>query len=126
MNNPIILTETSLNALDAGSFSLPSFIGWVIGGLLLFFIFQKANEPGWAGFVPIYNTIVLLRITGYAWYTFFLFLIPVVNVIFGIIVLHKLSTAFGRSALFTVGLIFLAPIFLAWLAFGADRYRKPA
>ena len=31
-------------------------------------IFEKAGEPGWACIIPIYSTIVLLKIVGKPWW----------------------------------------------------------
>ncbi len=100
-------------------------IGYVIGSLPMYGIFVKAGEPGWAGFVPIYNTIILLKITGRPVWWIVLYLIPVVNVVIAIIVLHGLSTSFGHGAGFTVGLLFLSLIFQYILWLGSSTYRKP-
>src|SRR5262249_21381522 len=38
-------------------------------------VFAKAGEPGWAAIVPIYNVVVLFRITGLpVWYIVLLFI----------------------------------------------------
>ena len=47
-------------------------------------IFEKAGKPGWAAIIPIYNTIVLLDTIGKPWWWILLFLIPGVNIVFGI------------------------------------------
>lgn len=90
-------------------------------------IFTKAGRPGWAAIIPIYNTIVLLQITGHSGWTILLFLIPFVNIVFGIIVYNDLSKAFGHGVGFMLGLLFLTPIFYPILAFGGSKYvGKPA
>ncbi|HEX6122194.1 MAG TPA: DUF5684 domain-containing protein, partial [Ktedonobacterales bacterium] len=90
-------------------------------------IFTKAGRPGWAILIPIYSTIVLLQITGHSGWTFLLFLIPIVGLVFGIFVLHDLSKAFGHGAGFTLGLLFLSIIFYPILGFGSSKYvGKPA
>src|SRR4051794_25418446 len=38
-------------------------------------IFEKAGQPGWASIIPLYNTIVLLRIAGKPWWWLFLLVI---------------------------------------------------
>ncbi len=35
-------------------------------------IFEKAGEAGWKAIIPIYNVIVLLRISGKPWWWIFL------------------------------------------------------
>ena len=88
-------------------------------------LFSKAGQPGWACIIPIYNTIVLLRIAGRPWWWLFLMLIPLVNLIILIIVMLDIATAFGKGLLFGIGLIVLFPIFLLILAFGSAEYVGP-
>jgi hypothetical protein len=88
-------------------------------------IFGKANQPGWAAIIPIYNTIVFLHIIGRSGWWFLIFFVPFVNIIFGIIFLHEFSKAFGHGFGFTLGLIFLSFIFIPILAFGGSRYVGP-
>jgi hypothetical protein len=85
-------------------------------------IFTKAGRPGWAILIPIYNTIVLLDIAGKPWWWILLFFIPLVNIIIAILVYVDLAKAFGRSALFGLGLMFLSPIFFLILGFGDSEY----
>ena len=93
----------------------------------MWIIFTKAGRPGWAAIIPIYSTIVLLQITGHSGWTILLFLIPFVNIIFGLFVLNDLSKVFGHGIGFTLGLIFLSFIFYPILAFGGSKYvGKPA
>ena len=53
---------------------------------------------------------------------FLLCLIPLVNVVVLILTNYKLAVAFGQTAAFTIGLIFLSAIFLPILAFGPAEY----
>ncbi|MBI5411758.1 signal peptidase I [Candidatus Peregrinibacteria bacterium] len=87
-------------------------------------IFTKAGKPGWASIIPIYNFFVLLDIVGKPAWWFLLMLIPLVNIVIAIIVLHRLSLSFGKGAGFTVGLILLNIIFFPILAFGGSKYVK--
>ncbi len=89
-------------------------------------IFTKAGEEGWKALIPIYSTIVLLKVIGRPWWWILLFLIPIVNFIILIMVMHGLSTSFGHGAGFTIGLIFLSLIFLYILAFGSSTFRGPS
>lgn len=85
-------------------------------------IFVKAGQPGWAALIPIYNVVVLLRITSMPLWTILLFCIPVVNVCFAIYLLYELAMAFGKGIGFTLGLVVLPFIFLPILAFDNNRY----
>ncbi len=88
-------------------------------------IFTKAGKPGWAAIVPIYNFIVLLEIAGKPMWWFILMLIPIVNIIIGVMTWHNVARAFGKDVGYTLGLIFLPFIFLPMLAFGDAEYVGP-
>jgi hypothetical protein len=86
-------------------------------------VFTKAGQPGWAAIIPIYNTIILLRIAGKPWWWLLLMLIPLVNIIVLIMTWAGLAANFGKGSGFVIGLIFLSPIFILILAFGSAAYR---
>jgi hypothetical protein len=86
--------------------------------------FVKAGEYGWAALIPIYNLIVFLRIAGKPWWWVFLFLIPLVNIVIGIIVHIDVAKNFGKGVGFALGLIFLGFIFYPILGFGSAQYRR--
>ena len=88
-------------------------------------IYTKAGQPGWAVLIPIYNLIVLLRIIGKPWWWILLLMIPLVNIVVGVLILHGLSLSFGKGAWFTVGLIFLSIFFYPILGFGSAKYLGP-
>lgn len=64
----------------------------------IWYMFVKAGEPGWA------------------------ILIPFVNIVIVILVLHGISKNFGQDGGFTVGLFFLGFIFFPILGFGKAKY----
>ncbi|HWZ21528.1 MAG TPA: DUF5684 domain-containing protein, partial [Cytophagaceae bacterium] len=70
-------------------------------------VYEKANQPGWAAIVPIYNIVVLLNIVGKPTWWIILMIIPIVNIVIFIIVYHNLSLSFGKDGGFTAGLILL-------------------
>lgn len=94
------------------------FVGGILLLISLWKIFKKANKPGWASLIPIYNGIVLIQIGGKPAWWFLLLLIPFVNIVITIMIFHNLSKAFGKGSGFTLGLIFLPIIFFPILAFG--------
>ncbi len=51
-----------------------------------------------------------------------LFLLPVVNIVVGVIVYIDLAKAFGKGVGFALGLLFLGIVFLPILGFGGARY----
>lgn len=131
-------------AITAGSV-LAVVIFYVLVAVAQWRIFTKAGEAGWKGIIPLYNLYIQYKLTWDTkmfWYliavnlassvlsfiasgfliaivTFILSLAGVVILIMG---LHKLSKAFGHGAGFTLGLIFLNPIFLLILGFGSSQY----
>ena len=68
-------------------------------------IFEKANKPGWAVIIPIYNIVVFLEIIGESPWWIILFLIPYVNIIALIVGLNLLVKCFGKNTGFTIGVI---------------------
>ncbi len=87
--------------------------------------FEKAGKPGWASIIPIYNGIVMLQIAGRPVWWFFLYLIPLVNIIIGFIVMIDFAESFGKGVGFALGLIFLPIIFFPILAWGDAQYQGP-
>lgn len=90
--------------------------GWII--------FKKAGKPGWAVLIPIYNIIVLLEILNKPIWWIILLLIPFVNFIVSLLLLHRLAQSFGKEIGFTLGLIFFPFIFVPVLAFSSAEYNK--
>ena len=88
-------------------------------------IFTKANQPGWASLIPVYNSLIFLRIIGKPWWWILLFCIPLVNIVFIALALHLLSKSFNKPGWFTVGLFLLPFIFELILAFGDAKYIGP-
>jgi signal peptidase I len=59
-------------------------------------LFQKAGRPAWAGFVPFYNIVVWLQISGKPWWWVFLFLVPGVNLLMFLIMNVNISIILGE------------------------------
>ena len=119
------VTDTTAAASAGAGGLIGGLVGYLIAGLAYYGIFSKAGEAGWQGFVPIWNIIVLLKVAGKPAWWILLLLVPVVNFVIVILVLHALSLSFGHGAGFTIGLIFLSIIFLLVLAFSSNTYRGP-
>ena len=88
-------------------------------------VFEKAGEPGWKAIIPIYNIYTEYKIFWGNGWLFLLTLIPIVNIVVGIILLNKMSKSFGHGFGFTLGLIFLPYIFFMILGFNKDQYLGP-
>jgi hypothetical protein len=118
--------------------AMPALLGglaagfWLFGMVIGLFciicawkVYQKADRPGWAAIIPIYNVIVLLEIVGKPIWWFLLMLIPGVNLVIAVLVYIELAKSFGKDTAFAIGLLLLGFIFYAILAFGSARYLGP-
>ena len=121
-----------VQAASDGSAAGSAIVGIIYLAILVLIIaslwklFTKAGEPGWASIVPIYNTIVLLKIAGKPMWWFVLMLIPLVNFVVAILVTVSLAKAFGKGVGFALGLIFLPFVFMPMIAFGDAQYEGAA
>ena len=92
-------------------------------------VFTKAGEKGWKCIIPIYNLVILFRISGLSpWIIcgYFLAFIPVIGwlISLGITIYqcNSLAKAFGKDVGYTIGLILLPTIFYMILGFGKSQY----
>ena len=93
-------------------------------------MFSKAGQAGWKSIIPILNTITLLKIAGLSPWLILVYLAGIIPGIGGLVVLgftifvmYKLATAFGHGVGYTLGLLFLSPIFVCMLGFGKSEYQ---
>jgi hypothetical protein len=89
-------------------------------------VFVKAGEAGWKAIIPIWNTLIILKIVGRHWWWIILFIIPIVNIIVWIIVSLDWAKSYRKGVGFGVGLFFLNFIFVPILGFGPAQYAGPA
>lgn len=122
----IDVTSSASTAALGGSMALVSIISLVVSVLAIvamWKIFTKADKPGWASIVPVYNIIVLFQICGMNPLLILLLFIPIANVVVYIMALIKLAGKFGKGGGFAAGLIFFNFIFMLILAFGDAEYQ---
>ena len=89
-------------------------------------VYTKAGHPGWVMLIPIYNAYVMIKIVGRPGYWLLLSLIPIVNLVIGIIICFDLAKSFGKGTGFGMGLLFLGPIFYMILGLGDAEYVGPS
>jgi Family of unknown function (DUF5684) len=89
-------------------------------------VFTKAGRPGWAAIIPIYNIYVWCKIVGRPGWWVILMLIPLVNIIVGIMVCIDMAKSFGKGVGFGIGIALLGIIFLPILGFGSAQYQGPS
>lgn len=126
------MEETSLNTgspvfpkAEPNAGLMPSLVGLA---LYLFFtagywrVNSKAGLPGWGCLVPFYNLVLWMRCGGKpGWWAVWLFVPPISMVIY-VIIAYEIARNFGKGVAFTVGLVFVPPIFAAILGFGKATY----
>lgn len=108
-----------------------STIGGVVGGLIGYILFvvsvwpflNKAGQPGWTALIPIVAAFFIVRAAGLsAWWTL-LYIVPIVNIVFAIIVALRLGRAFGHGAVFSVFLLWLLALIGHFiLSYSNDTY----
>ena len=92
----------------------------------LWVLYRKANKPGWASIIPIYNIIVELEIIGRPVWWLLLMLVPVLNIWISIVVALDLAKAYGKSVGMGILLILVPVIGFPVLAFSkSSRYVGP-
>lgn len=126
------MNESGMNVLVGAGVTV-FFIVWLLMMALAIFVlvaqwhlYKKANRPGWAAIVPVYNVYVLTDIVWGNGWLFFLLLIPVGNLVFGIWTCVKLARVFGKSGGYGIGIVFLPFVFIPMLAFGKAQYEGPS
>ena len=100
-------------------FAFVAVIGYVLTSLFTMRIFKKAGAPGWAAWVPIYNSWKMLEIGGQQGFWAVLAIIPIVNIVSAVmmyIAMYHIGLKLGKSGAFLVLGIFLPFIWLIWLA----------
>ena len=118
MNQEILLVVTLIAALSG----IASFAGFVAA-------FQKAGQPGWSIFIPVYGQVVMARVAGFsvlqAELLVLLMCVPLVNLLVYMVLMVRFAQAFGKSGLYAVGLVLLPPVFACLLGFDSSRYIGP-
>lgn len=96
-------------------------------------VFSKAGEKGWKAIIPIYNIVILFKISGLSPWLVLVYLAAIIPFIGWIalialnaVLAYKLAKSFGKDGGWAVGLYFLAPIFYMILGFGKSEYVGPA
>lgn len=109
-------------------------VWWIIGlafyvilVIALWKVFVKAGYPGWFAIIPILNTVILVLIAGYNGWLTLLYIVPIVNIVFSILVALRVGKAFGKGGAFSFFLLWwFSFIGYLILGFGSAQYSKPA
>jgi hypothetical protein len=125
MSYSLLSQSSGGNGVTSGGMWLLWLLLFVVQVVALWKVFTKAGQPGWAAIIPIYNTLVLLRVVGRPWWWLLLLLVPFLNIVIYVIVMLNLAKSFGRGVGFGIGLIFFPIIWFLILGFGGSQYVGP-
>lgn len=106
-------------------------VGAIGGVTLLFYIivswrvFRKAGCCGFACLIPIWNLYCYAKILFGRGWTFWLYIIPGVNLVMLIISPFRMARVFDRGILFGIGYSLFPAVFQAIIAFGELDYCGP-
>jgi hypothetical protein len=105
----MLLPWNVFSLLFSGMWTLVSIGGYVWIALCLYIIAKKTNtENPWMAWIPIANIILACQIAGKPWWWIFLFFIPIVNIVLGIIVMWKICEVRGKPG--WLGILMIVPI----------------
>lgn len=128
--------DSSAVAVILASLGVMLFFMLAIGIVLLILqiianwkIFTKAGEKGWKSIIPIYNAVILFKISGISPLFVLIYLVGFIPFVGALAILgvtiyqaNSLAKSFGKDAGFTVGLVLLPTIFYMILGFGKAEY----
>ncbi len=125
-------TATGLGAILGAFLGIILVIGFVVAIIQLagmWKVFTKAGEKGWKCIIPIYNLVILFRISGLSPWIIFGYLASIIPFVGWIVCLgitiyqcNSLAKSFGKDVGYTIGLLFLPTIFYMILGFGKAEY----
>jgi hypothetical protein len=126
---------TGIGAMLGAMLGVYLMIALVIGILQIvgmWKVYSKAGEKGWKSLIPIYNLVVLFKISGISPWLIFVYFAGIIPFIGWIAVLvlsiyqcNQLAKSFGKDAGYTVGLLLLPTIFYMILGLGSSTYVGP-
>jgi hypothetical protein len=105
-----------------GVFGLIWYVLWAVA---LWRTFDKAGYAGILAIIPIVNLFVLTKVANLSAWLTLLYIIPIVNIVFGIIVAVRVGRGFGKGGGFSFFLLWL----ISWIGyfivgFGGSTYDK--
>lgn len=81
---------------------------WLLIGVGMAMLFKKAGEPSWAAWVPVYRTLIWLKISDKPWYWVFYVFIPLIGWFIAAGVMADTLRAFRKDSRvdFILGILF--------------------
>lgn len=100
-------------------------IFYIVSVIALWKVFNKAGESGIWAFIPIINLYKMCKIADGSGLKCLLFIIPIVNVVYAVLLNIRMAKSFGKGTLFGLGLVFFNIVFTYILGFGSAEYIGP-
>ncbi len=88
-------------------------------------MFTKAGIAGWKSIIPIYNVVLLFKMSGESPWLILLLFVPIANLYPLIHQPYMLAKSFGKGIGCTLALIFFTGITHIYLGFGKAEYVGP-
>lgn len=103
----ILAAAQSDDAAATGGTIGGGIVGYILFVAAVWPLLKKAGQPAWTALIPFVAAFFIVRAAGLsAWWTL-LYLVPIVNVVFALIVALRLGRAFGHGTVFSVFLLWL-------------------
>lgn len=83
-------------------------------------LFEKAKVKGWKSLIPIYNSYIMVLISGLPGWSVLLLFIPFVNVFYSIILVFNFLKAYGKGIGTFLLYLFFPYVILPYLAFSKN------
>lgn len=89
-------------------------------------LYNKKGKHSWGALIPIYNEVLKFKIAGLSPWLVLLYLVPIANIVIGIIANVRFIKAYDKSTGFAVAALFLPVIFYPMVAFPIGMKEKPS
>lgn len=109
-------------AAAGGGSAAGSLIGFAAQVIALWFMFMKANEPGWKSIIPFLNLFTMFELAYGSGWKMLLLLVPGLNIVLYFAYNIRLAQSYNAHWAFGLGLAFLPTVFYLILAFGPFQY----
>ncbi len=85
--------------------ALALFVFWFLPALGVCLLFRKSGVEGWKGFIPVYNSLVMVQISERPWYWVILQFVPVIGIFFSLAIGIEFIKTFGKTRFYQFALI---------------------
>ena len=122
--NDALLTGGIIGAIVTIVYTI-AIVVYVLEIIGMWKMFTKAGVAGWKSIIPIYNIILLFKISGESPWLILLCFIPIANLYPMIHQPYMLAKVFGKGLGCTLALIFFPGFTHIYLGCGKAEYTKP-